>query len=106
MQSANILQIPFRRSNALSLSTAIESYISNKYNQHPSTFARDLEIVDQLRKDAVNTLEPHISGVKKLQAYAAQLVWMGGKFPIDVSYIRDGLGCIIIGFGVLTNTDD
>ena len=48
-------------------------------------FVGDLEAIDKLRADAVNSLEPHISGIKKLTAYAAQLVWMGGKFPIDVS---------------------
>ena len=47
-------------------------------------FKQDLEVVDTLRRDAVNVREPHPSGVKKLQAYAAQLVWIGGKFPIDV----------------------
>ena len=47
-------------------------------------FVGDLEAIDKLRADAVNSLEPHISGIRKLTAYAAQLVWMGGKFPIDV----------------------
>lgn len=84
MQSGNLYQIPFRRTQPVLLSAAIKSYISTKYDQHPDSFARDLEIVDQLRKDAVNALEPHVSGVRKLQAYAAQLVWMGGKFPVDV----------------------
>lgn len=84
MQSGNILQIPFHRSAPISLAESIKSYISTKYDQHPSTFARDLEIIDQLRKDAINALEPHASGVRKLQSYAAQLVWMGGKFPVDV----------------------
>ncbi|KAK3714167.1 pH-response regulator protein palA/rim20 [Vermiconidia calcicola] len=84
MQSGNILQIPFRRTHAVSLSEAIKAYISTKYDQHPSTFTRDLEIIDELRKDAINAQEPHISGVGKLQAYAAQLVWMGGKFPVDI----------------------
>src|ERR1700761_1186440 len=87
MQSGNILQIPFRRTHSVQLADAIKSYISSKYDQHPSTFARDLEIIDQLRKDAVNAVEPHSSGVKKIQAYAAQLVWMGGKFPVDVSWL-------------------
>ena len=85
MQSGNILQIPFRRTHSLLLSEAIKGYISDKYDQHPDTFVRDLEIIDQLRKDAVNAVEPHASGVRKIQAYAAQLVWMGGKFPVDVS---------------------
>ncbi|KAF2479944.1 BRO1-like domain-containing protein [Neohortaea acidophila] len=84
MQSGNLYQIPFRRTQPVLLFAAIKSYISTKYDQHPDSFARDLEIVDQLRKDAVNALEPHVSGVRKLQAYAAQLVWMGGKFPVDI----------------------
>ncbi|CAK4027010.1 ph-response regulator pala rim20 [Lecanosticta acicola] len=84
MQSGNILQIPFRRTHSLDLSQSIREYISTKYDQHPDTFARDLEIIQQLRKDAVNALEPHSSGVKKIQQYAAQLVWMGGKFPVDI----------------------
>jgi len=88
MQTGNILQIPFRRTHALKLSDAVKSYISTKYDQHPDTFARDLEVIDHLRKDAVNALEPHASGLRKLQQYAAQLVWMGGKFPVDVSFAR------------------
>ena len=55
-------------------------------------FTKDLEAIDQLRHAAVNALEPHASGVRKLQAYAAQLVWMGGKFPVDVRCTRVGHG--------------
>ena len=51
-------------------------------------FVEDLEAIDKLRADAVNSVEPHISGIKKLTVYAAQLVWMGGKFPVDVSTPR------------------
>jgi programmed cell death 6-interacting protein len=47
-------------------------------------FTRDLETIDQLRSDAIHAVEPHTSGIKKLQAYAVQLVWLGGKFPIDI----------------------
>lgn len=28
--------------------------------------------------------EPHVSGVSRLVTYAAQLKWLGGKFPVDV----------------------
>lgn len=59
-------------------------------------FRQDLDVIDALRRDAVNVHEPHPSGVKKLQAYAAQLVWIGGKFPIDVrlfSPIRGSVSC-------------
>lgn len=47
-------------------------------------FKYDLERIDILRADAVNSIEPHVSGIRKLAAYAAQLVWISGKFPIDV----------------------
>lgn len=48
-------------------------------------FTSDLDAINNLRTDAVNTIEPHYSGIRKLASYAAQLVWIGGKFPIDVS---------------------
>jgi len=47
-------------------------------------FKQDLEVIDALRQDAVHVREPHVSGIKKLSAYAGQLSWIGGKFPIDV----------------------
>jgi programmed cell death 6-interacting protein len=47
-------------------------------------FADDLMIIDRLRREAVNVQEPHISGISRLVTYAAQLKWLGGKFPIDV----------------------
>lgn len=81
---SNILSLPFRKSTQLSLSSTIRQYINTKYDQHPDMFLQDLEVIDALRRDAVNVREPHPSGVKKLQAYAGQLVWIGGKFPIDV----------------------
>lgn len=57
-------------------------------------FADDLMIIDRLRSEAVNVQEPHISGISRLVTYAAQLKWIGGKFPIDVrssSGVRDDL---------------
>ncbi|KAF2461726.1 BRO1-like domain-containing protein [Lineolata rhizophorae] len=82
--SSNILHLPFRRSRSAKLSEAIKQYISSKYDQHPDMFSKDLESIDQLRSGAINALEPHPSGIKKLQSYAAQLVWIGGKFPVDI----------------------
>ena len=67
------------------MSAAIKQYISTKYDQHPDMFKHDLESIDKLRVEAVNSVEAHVSGIKRLSAYAAQLVWIGGKFPIDVS---------------------
>jgi programmed cell death 6-interacting protein len=68
----------------VSFSNAIRQYISNKYDQHPDMFKEDLELIDQLREDAISVQEPHISGIKRLTAYSAQLRWIGGKFPIDI----------------------
>ncbi|PGH02114.1 programmed cell death 6-interacting protein [Blastomyces parvus] len=82
--SSNILPLPLRRSHPISLSTAIKQYISTKYDQRPEMFAEDLLIIDRLRTDAINVQEPHVSGISRLVTYAAQLKWLGGKFPIDV----------------------
>jgi programmed cell death 6-interacting protein len=82
--AGSILGVPFRKGTQLTLSSAIKQYISTKYDQHPDMFRQDLDVIDALRRDAVNVREAHPSGVKKLQAYAAQLVWISGKFPIDV----------------------
>ncbi|KAH8885322.1 BRO1-domain-containing protein [Thozetella sp. PMI_491] len=84
MTTASVLSLPFRKSTHISISDAIRQYISKKYDQHPEMFRNDLEVIDNLRRDAVNVREAHPSGVKKLQTYAGQLVWMGGKFPIDI----------------------
>jgi programmed cell death 6-interacting protein len=82
--SSNILSLPFRRSHPVSLADAIKRYISTKYDQHPDMFSSDLSTIDQLRNDAIHAVEPHSTGIKKLLAYATQLIWLGGKFPIDV----------------------
>ncbi|KAI1817645.1 pH-response regulator protein palA/RIM20 [Poronia punctata] len=82
--SSSILAVPFRKAAQVSLAPAIKQYISTKYDQHPDMFRQDLDVIDALRRDAINVREPHPSGIKKLQAYAAQLVWISGKFPIDI----------------------
>jgi programmed cell death 6-interacting protein len=79
-----MLWLEFRRSAHVSLAKTIRQYISDKYDQHPDMFRNDLDVIDALRRDAVNSQDPHPSAIKKLQAYAAQLVWVSGKFPIDV----------------------
>ncbi|EFX06308.1 pH signal transduction protein [Grosmannia clavigera kw1407] len=81
---SNQLSIPFRQSAHLSLSNSLCRYITDKYNQHPDVFREDLSVIDALRHDAVNVYEAHPSGIKKLQAYAAQLAWISGKFPVEV----------------------
>ena len=81
---SNILFLPFRKSHSVNLTEAIKQYISSKYDQHPDMFKDDLESVEKLRSTAIHAQEPHPSNVTKLQQYAAQLVWLSGKFPVDV----------------------
>lgn len=80
----NLLEIPFRRTHPVDLSSAIKQYISTKYDQSPGMFSDDLRDIDRLRNDAINVREAHVSGIKRLQVYAAQLRYLGGKFPIDI----------------------
>lgn len=81
---SNILFLPFRRSHSVNLTEPIKQYISNKYDQHPDMFTQDLEKIEKLRSQATHAQEPHPSNIPKLQQYAAQLVWLSGKFPIDI----------------------
>ncbi|CCU74893.1 putative pH-response regulator protein palA/RIM2 [Blumeria hordei DH14] len=62
----------------------MKQYISAKYNQHPDMFQIDLKTIDALRRAAVQVTEPHVAGIKKIMAYAAQLAWIERKFPIDL----------------------
>ncbi|KAF2117598.1 BRO1-like domain-containing protein [Lophiotrema nucula] len=82
--ASNILYLPFRRSHSVQLSDAIKQYISSKYDQHPDMFTKDLEAIEKLRSTAIHAQDPHPSNIPKLQQYAAQLVWLSGKFPIDI----------------------
>jgi programmed cell death 6-interacting protein len=81
---SNILFLPFRRSHSVNLTEAIKQYISSKYDQHPDMFTHDLETIEKLRTKATHAQEPHPSNIPKLQQYAAQLVWLSGKFPVDI----------------------
>jgi programmed cell death 6-interacting protein len=81
---SNILFLPFRKSHSVNLSDAIKQYISSKYDQHPDMFTQDLETIEKLRSKATHAQEPHPSNIPKLQQYAAQLVWLSGKFPVDI----------------------
>jgi programmed cell death 6-interacting protein len=80
----NMLTLPFRQSPVISLAASIREYIAQRYDQHPEVFTKDIELIDQLRTAAVQANDTHISGILKLQSYAAQLVWIAGKFPIDI----------------------
>ena len=74
--TSNILEIPFRRTQTVKLSTAIKSYIESKFDQQPAVFEDDCREIERLREDAVHITEPHVSGIEKLNIYVAQLRYM------------------------------
>ena len=74
--TSNILEIPFRRTQAVNLSAAIKSYIESKFDQQPAQFEDDCRQIEQLRNDAIHVVEPHQSGIAKLTTYVAQLRYM------------------------------
>lgn len=82
-----MLYLPFRRTHDIRLSEAIKRCIENNCNQAPSHFAADLENIDNQRVAAIQVVEPHINNVRKLQAYAAQLICLERKIPKDVCLI-------------------
>ncbi|KAL5629503.1 hypothetical protein BROUX41_001109 [Berkeleyomyces rouxiae] len=84
LSSPNALILPFRAGASASYSGAICQYINTQYDQQPDMFRQDLRAIDALRQGALTVREAHVSGITKLQAYAAQIVWIGGKFPIDI----------------------
>jgi programmed cell death 6-interacting protein len=47
-------------------------------------FTADLDMIEKLRSTAIHAQEPHPSHIPQLQRYAAQLVWLSGKFPVDI----------------------
>ncbi|KAI6246716.1 pH-response regulator protein palA/RIM20 [Erysiphe necator] len=81
---SNIIFLPFRKAKSQDISVAVRQYISKKYNQHPDMFREDFEMIDNLREEAIQVLEPHVNNLKKIMAYASQLFWIAGKFPNDL----------------------
>ncbi|RKF58563.1 pH-response regulator protein palA/RIM20 [Erysiphe neolycopersici] len=78
------MSLPFRKAQSQDLSMAIRQYISMKYNQHTDMFKEDFEVIDALREQAINVVEPHVNGLKKIMAYGSQLVWIARKIPNDL----------------------
>lgn len=74
--TSNIIEIPFRKTLSVSLSSAIKNYIESKFDQQPAAFEEDCRTIEQLRNDAIHVSEPHKSGIEKLTVYAAQLRYM------------------------------
>lgn len=83
--ASNILEIPFRRTQSVNLSTAIRGYIESKFDQQPAAFEDDCREIERLREDAVHITEPHVSGIERLAIYVAQLRYMVSSICIESS---------------------
>lgn len=81
--TSNILAIPVKLTERITLSTALREYISLNYEEHPNLFTEDFRVLDDLRID-ITTLEVHINSLHRLLKYHGQLVFLSSKFPIDV----------------------
>jgi len=82
-----MLQIPFRRTQSVNLSTAIKSYIDSKFDQQPAAFDDDCQAIERLREDAIHVVEPHNTGIQKLTSYAAQLRYMVSRLMIELNLV-------------------
>lgn len=74
--TSNILEIPFRRTQSVSLSSAIRNYIESRFDKQGSAFQHDCDGIERLREDAIHITEPHKSGIERLTLYATQLRYM------------------------------
>jgi programmed cell death 6-interacting protein len=79
------ISIPFRQSASVAFEQPIKHYIETRYGQDFGDYVADANALEKMRALAIQATDPHVSAIKKIQAYAAQLVWLEARFPIDVS---------------------
>ncbi|GJJ08702.1 hypothetical protein Clacol_002921 [Clathrus columnatus] len=80
---SNLLTLPFKSTEAISLKNAVKSYIQREHTEtHPDAFKWDINKWESLRKDATtNTV--HISNGPF--RYQAQLIFIATKLPPDAT---------------------
>ncbi|KAK9461740.1 BRO1-like domain-containing protein [Lipomyces oligophaga] len=83
MMVSNMLSIPLRRTDQISLTPAIRSYIETSYDQHPDMFKNDIAELERLRSE-VASLEVRLSSCEKFTRYFVQLTYLSVKFPADI----------------------
>lgn len=80
--TASLLSL--RSSGRVDMVGPIRDYIAENHIQNPVIFTDDLSTLNQLRNNAVSITSPSQEAMSTLLAYAGQLSWLVGKFPVDV----------------------
>ncbi|GAO48459.1 BRO1-domain-containing protein [Saitoella complicata NRRL Y-17804] len=80
--NSNILSVPLKRTLPVSLASSLQSFVYNKYDQHPEQFRDDFKELDALRSRCVG-VSVRVECIQDFQRYYAQLCWLTRKFPID-----------------------
>lgn len=83
MSSSNLLYVPYRRTQRISLSATLRNIITTDFLQTPVVFETDLTEIDTLRNDIVE-LEVSIQDLALLKRYYLHLSSLHVKFPSDV----------------------
>jgi programmed cell death 6-interacting protein len=76
------LYVPFKKTESISLSEPLQSFIKHNYDNDPNAFSVDFKTLNQWRNEIIH-LEPHVASINKLLRYCGQLVHLSSKFPIN-----------------------
>ncbi|KAJ3185229.1 pH-response regulator protein palA/rim20 [Gaertneriomyces sp. JEL0708] len=87
LSTSNMLPVEFKRTERLSLSPPLKSYIASQYAEDPDIYIDDFRELESLRGDIMQ-LDVHPASLNKLLKYWGQLTHVGAKFPIDENHIK------------------
>ncbi|KAG7700168.1 hypothetical protein KL930_000855 [Ogataea haglerorum] len=77
-----LLSVPFRKTDRVSLYTCLKGVIDSEFYQSSSTFDKNLQEIDQLRK-AAEAPSYSLESIALLKRYYVQLASLQTKFPED-----------------------
>ncbi|KAI8339077.1 BRO1-like domain-containing protein [Chlamydoabsidia padenii] len=83
--TSNMLGGEVKRTEKITWTPYLRGYILNGYAEHPDLYTDDFRLLDELRNDCIY-VESNEKALNRLIKYYAQLVFIGSKFPIDVSF--------------------
>jgi programmed cell death 6-interacting protein len=84
--------VPTKKSKAIRFGPALLPYITNAYAEDATLYEHDCQALDDLRAEAIQLPDVlTISTIDRLFMYYSQLVFLGTRFPLDVSQIAHTL---------------